>query len=206
MTDLKPDVSITQRSQGGLFDTIKEITQLENHVVSLKKRLLLESAQGFGEEQFENPSFLLVKSAEQTFAAPLKYVNEIVEMPLIMPLPNPISSIAGMVNYHGELLAVIDIEELTRGTTTPVSPSQVLLICTIEQRHLALKVDEAIEVVTMDASAITMSDSVMPGIMKSSGMLKISPVKSALILDLIWIGVGAHLGRILSSDAATPKE
>ena len=206
MTDRKQDDSSTAGIGGDLFEKIEEITLLENRIVALKKKLLLDSAQGYGEAQLENPSFLLVNSGPHTFAAPLAYVDEIVEMPLVSPLPAPVASIAGTVNYHGDLLAVVDVEELTNSVTKPISPTQVLVICTIDQRRIALKVDEALEVVTVDSSAITMSDEVMPGILKSSGLLSISPEKSALILDLMWIGIGAQLGRILSMDAATPRE
>ncbi|MBN2529782.1 MAG: chemotaxis protein CheW [Deltaproteobacteria bacterium] len=206
MTDPKRDDSRSARISGGLFDKIEEITRLENQVVNLKRQLLLDSAQGFGDEQLENPSFLLVHSGKHVFAAPLKYVDEIVEMPHIEALLNPISSIAGTVNYHGDLLAVIDVEELTTSASTPMESSQVLVICTIDHRRLALKVDEAIEVVTVAQSDITMSDTVMPGISKSSGLIKLPDNNSALILDLIWIGVGAHLGSILSEDAATPQD
>ncbi|MBN2718296.1 MAG: chemotaxis protein CheW [Deltaproteobacteria bacterium] len=206
MTDRKHDASSTARKVGSLFDKIEEITQLENQVVALKKKLLLDSAQGVGDEQLEKPSFLLVNVTGRIFAAPLIFVDEIVEMPQIQPLPAPISSIAGTVNYHGDLLAVVDVEELTTSKSGPVNASQVLVICTIDQRRVALKVDEAVEVITVDASRITMSDEVMPGILKSSGLLTISADKSALILDIMWIGIGAHLGTILSHDAATPQD
>ncbi|MBN2344091.1 MAG: chemotaxis protein CheW [Deltaproteobacteria bacterium] len=206
MTEQKPDASNSVRSAGDLFGKIEQIAELENQVLFLKKQLLMESALGAGEEQFEHPSFLLVKSKKIVFAAPLQYVDEIVEMPYISPLPRPVASVSGTVDYHGEVLAVIDIEELTTGNNTSISPTQVLVICTIDNRRLALKVDEAIEVITVEMDAITMTDKVLPGIMKSSGLLRLSNNESALILDLMWIGVGAHLGSILSDDAATPKE
>lgn len=206
MTEHKPDASPSVGSHGGLFGRIEKITQLEHEVVTLKKQLLFDSAQGTGEEQFELPSFLLVKAGTHTFAAPLKYVDEIVEMPQIQPLPTPVSTIAGTVNFHGEILAVIDVEELTTSKKRPLSASQVLVICTIDDRHFSLKVDEALEVVTVETNAITMTDNVLPGIMKSSGLLTLPANESALILNLMWIGIGAHLGAILSGDAATPKE
>ena len=206
MTERKQDDSSAVGRAGSLFEKISEITQLENQVVALKKKLLLDAAQGAGDEKLEHPSFLLLNVASHTFAAPLMYVDEIVEMPQIQPLPAPIASIAGTVNYHGDLLAVVDIEELTGTAPSPLSPSQVLVICTIDKRRVALKVDEAIEVITAKPGAITMSDDVMPGILKSSGLLTIGANKSALILDLMWIGIGAHLGSILSMDAATPQE
>jgi chemotaxis signal transduction protein len=206
VTDPKRDAAEVEPGDGNLLDKIAHITRLENEVVALKKKLLLDSAQGYGDEQLEKPSFLLINSGKNTFAAPLKYVDEIVEMPQIMPLPAPIASIAGTVNYHGDLLAVVDVEELTSETSTPISPTQVLVICTMDQRRLALKVDEALEVIIVEPNAITMSDAVMPGMLKSSGMLQLPNNQSALILDLIWIGIGAHLGSILSADAATPQE
>lgn len=206
VTENKRETPNATSGYDDLFGKINQITELEKKILDLKKKLLMDTAVGSIDEHFEHPSFLLIRSGNRTFAAPLKYVDEIVEMPMVQPLPKPVPTIAGMVNYHGELIAIIDVEELTSSTHEPISSSQVLAVCTTDERQFGLKIDEALEVITVEPSAITMTDEVLPGIVRSSGMVNINEHETALILDIMWIAVGVHLGSILVKDAATPKE
>ncbi|MBN2802551.1 MAG: chemotaxis protein CheW [Deltaproteobacteria bacterium] len=197
---------------GTVIDRVKnrvdEIKSLENEVLNLKKEILLESAQTIDQngDKNLNLSFLLLNAAGNKFAAPLKYIDEVVEIPELISLNNSIPSIAGMVNFHGELLAVIDLKALNSNSSTDINQTQMLIICTVEERKFALLIEEAIEVVTVAENNIKMSDSVMPGIIKNSGILQFKNSSPAVIIDLLWIAVGTQLAALVENDKITVAE
>jgi len=187
-----------------LSRSVREIRSLEDRLIALKRRLLMDSAGGGGTTPAD-PSFLLLRTGGQPLAAPLQHVEEVVEMPELIPLPKPVPAIAGMVNYHAEIIAVIRLDELAGAQDILPAISQVLVVCRTEGRRFALKADEALEVVTVRSEDITMTDRVLPGILRSSGMLRLDNTRTALIIDPVWISAGLHLGATLQADAATPQ-
>ncbi len=208
---MEPDKHLKNSSSiKDVINRVKQIKNLEHEIVDLKKQLLLDSAIGKQTtvSSDNNPAFLLLKTKGELLAAPLKYIEEVVEIPKLIPLPTPVPSIAGMVNYHGDLLAVIDVNLINTKNSDNTAESelnldQMLVICSVEDRKFSLLIDEAVEVISISDDHITMSDSVMPGIIKNSGILNLPNGKTAIIIDLLWIAVGTHLGTVLNNDAIT---
>lgn len=182
---------------------LQEIQELENKLVSLKQDMLVQGAIN-EDDEIEELNFLLIKVGTKTFAAPIRHIDEVIEMPAVEPLPKEMNAISGLVNYHGDYLAVIDIGELVGMGRTNISPNQSLVVCTVEPRRFALKVDETMEVVAASPKDITISEKVLPGILKNSGVLRLNDQQVALIVDISWIAVGAQLANLLCDDAATP--
>ncbi len=192
------------QKEDALTRSVREIRSLEDQLIALKQRLLMDSAGG-GTALSSDLSFLLLRTGGQPLAAPLLHVEEVVEMPELIPLPRPVPAIAGLVNYHAEIIAVIRLDELTGAPDVLPAISQVLVVCRAEGRLFALKADEALEVVTVRPEDITMTDRVLPGILRTSGMLRMDSTRTALIIDPVWISAGLHLGAALQADAATPQ-
>ena len=192
------------QKEDALTRSVREIRSLEDQLIALKQRLLMDSAGG-GTALSSDLSFLLLRTGGQPLAAPLLHVEEVVEMPELIPLPRPVPAIAGLVNYHAEIIAVIRLDELTGAPDVLPAISQVLVVCRAEGRLFALKADEALEVVTVRPEDITMTDRVLPGILRTSGMLRMDSTRTVLIIDPVWISAGLHLGAALQADAATPQ-
>jgi chemotaxis signal transduction protein len=133
-------------------------------------------------------------------------VEEVVELPALTPLHESVRTIAGLCNYHGQVVAVIDVAELSGGSRTVITSDRVLVICTVKPRTFALLVDEALEVVTAEPGAVTLADEVMTGVLRSAGVLKLPGNSTAQIVDLAWLAVGAQLAALLRTDAATPTK
>jgi chemotaxis signal transduction protein len=193
-------------SKGNIKSRIDEIRKLEEKVVNLKKSFVLESSSAFEDGIFSEPSFLLIGVKKKIFAAPLHHIDEVLEIPFIDELADRVNCIAGMVNYHGELIAVIDVEELSTKSRSYINSYQMLVICTAGDHRFALKVDEALEVVTASSDDITVSDEILPGILNSSGLLKTKVLGTVSIIDLIWISAGIHLNAVLRTDSVIPRE
>jgi purine-binding chemotaxis protein CheW len=184
--------------------SVDEIRALEAKLVGMKQDLLFSAAAVDDGSSGRSLSFLVLRAQGRLFAAPITQVDEVVELPALAPLGDAVKTIAGLCNYHGRMVAVVDVGELSGGDRTAVSPDQVLVICTVAPRTFALLVDEALEVITSEPNDVTLADEVMSGVMRSAGVLRLEGDATAQIIDLSWIAVGAQLAALLRSDAATP--
>ena len=185
---------------------VDEIRSLEAKLLGMKKELLFSAAAVDDGADSLSLGFLVVRVGDEQFAAPISQVVEVVELPALTPLGDTVRTIAGLCNYHGQVLAVVDVAELSGRPRSPVSVDRVLVVCAVEPRTFALMVDEALEVVTADPGAVTLADEVMSGVMRSAGVLRLAGNATAQIIDLAWIAVGAQLAALLSADAATPAQ
>ncbi len=193
-----------EAATGTMAERVAQIRMLEDRLVGLKQDLLLSTATVTPDTQTTDLNFLLLKIDEHTLAAPISFVEEVVEMAALTSLRKDVETVAGLLNYHGDMIAVIDVAQLVGVGKSTVDASKAMVICHIEPRTFALMVDEAIEVVTTDPDAIVISDEVLPGLLKASGILKLPDGGTAFIMDLGWLAIGAQLAGMLSADAATP--
>jgi len=177
---------------------LDEIHALEDRIASLKTTILKESSASLDDTP-DDLNFLLLHSDDRLLAAPLMYIDEVIDMPRLDPLPQPIDTVAGLLNYHGTYLAVIDVRTLVGQKVTAPDPDQAIVICTVPPRRFALKVDEALEVITAREQDISIASQVLPGVLRSTGMLRVSDRQSALILDIAWLAVGAHMIEVKST-------
>jgi chemotaxis signal transduction protein len=200
--DVAPAAAVTKEAAV----SVEEIRVLEAKILGMKKELLFSAAAVDDGAASLSLNFLLVRVEEGLFAAPISQVDEVVELPALAPLGDAVKTIAGLCNYHGQMIAVVDVAELSGGSRTEISVDRVLVICTVKPRTFALLVDEAFEVVTSEPGAVTLADEVMSGVLRSAGVLRLAGNATAQIIDLAWIAVGAQLAALLSSDAATPAK
>jgi chemotaxis signal transduction protein len=184
--------------------SVQEIRALEARLIGLKKELLFSAAAVDDGEATQSLSFLVVRVGEGYFAAPISQVDEVVELPALTPLHDNVKTIAGLCNYHGRMLAVVDLGELSGGRRTAVSSERVLVVCTVAPRSFALLADEALEVVVSEPGAVTLADEVMAGVLRSAGVLRLPGGATAQIVDLAWLAMGAQLAAMLRFDAVTP--
>jgi chemotaxis signal transduction protein len=204
-TDPK-DVTPTTAAAKSTAASVDEIRALEARLLSMKKDLLFSAATVDDGEVERSLSFLVVRVAGGLFAAPISQVDEVLEVPELTLLHEGVRTIAGLCNYHGQMLAVIDVAELSGGSPTAISAERVLVICTVAPRTFALLVDEALEVVAAEPRSVTLADEVMTGVLRSAGVLKLPDNSTAQIINLAWLAVGAQLATLLRSDAATPTK
>ena len=183
---------------------LKEIQNLEIKIVDLKRKLLHSGATICGLSEKETLHFLLLRLGDKQLALPIEYAEEVLEMPAFDSIHRINTAIAGLVNYHGELISVIDIAEMM---STPYSHSLVdrnLVICHFERRTFGIMIDDAIEVIDVPKSSVTVADSVLPGALKTAGFLSLPGDKSTAILDMGWMAIGSQLGTMLQQSVATP--
>ncbi|MBJ6799546.1 chemotaxis protein CheW [Geomonas propionica] len=94
---------------------------------------------------------LLFSAARQLFALNLQEVCEVMEPQRCYPLAGAPSHYHGLINFHGNLTALVDLAGYLRLQGRPL-PGKVLVIDT-KLAHLALKVDAVGSI--LDATSIT---------------------------------------------------
>jgi chemotaxis signal transduction protein len=182
---------------------IEEIRRLEQEIVAKKQSLMLGPSGMALDEAAEELSFLLLRAGGKLLALSITYVEEVVQMPALEATDDEMRAVAGLANYHGEVIAVIDVAEIATGKRSTLSPEMAMVISQLRPRRLGLMVDEAVDVVTVPRAALSASDEVLPGAIKAAGVLQL-PGETALVVDMLWMSLGAELANLLSGDAATP--
>ncbi len=199
-TDRNNDAAARQ----GLASKLEEIRLLEKKLIGLKHEFIEASAIPLDDEDEENEAtFLLLVNSGRLFAVPISHVDEVVQTVELTPLPEKVDGVAGLVDYHGEMMAVIDLGVLFGIPERPMSADLIMLICTSEILRFAVIVDEVSDVVSVSSENIHVADEVLPGALRALGVLKNNDDR-ALILDVLSIILSIQLDRLRTSVAPPP--
>jgi purine-binding chemotaxis protein CheW len=187
----------------GIAASIGEIRELELRLAGLRRALLAGGApRTDGEEGASGFELLVVRSGDHLLALSLAFVEEVVQMPALAPVPGGGRALAGLVDYHGEVLAVIDLGRLVGGQPTPVVRSQSLVICEVGGRRLAVQVGEVVDVASVAGARVRVTEELLPGALRTAGVVTIDGVTAHLI-DLAWIAMGTELADIVAADGTS---
>ena len=101
------------------------------------------------------PSLLLFTLDGQRFALPLAQVRETVRAVAITPLAGAPGVIEGIVDVRGTVTPVLDLRRRFGLPPRAVSPDEHLVLATAGSRPVALRVDQATDVVALPDEAVT---------------------------------------------------
>ncbi len=174
-----PDVA-----PGPTADRIGEIRALEAKLTELKRELLQSPASSFQGGSGEAIDFVLLSVGEDLLALPVGYLREMVPTAALSPLPDAASAVAGLLNYHGEMLVVINLGEILGAPIDPLSTEKALAVCSLDGFGFALLADEATDVVAVRREEIRIAEQVMPGAFRAVGLFETGG-RTAVIAD-IW--------------------
>ena len=105
---------------------------------------------------------VVFKLDEARGALPVRQVVGLLRMVASVSLPGAPRSIEGLVNYHGEILPVLDVRTRLGGKPTPARPSQALVVARREGRKCAFRVDSVEGLRQLSAAAIQDADRMSP--------------------------------------------
>ncbi len=180
--------------QKELKEWLFEIRSLEDKLIELKRELVRQAAIPSEDSEREDDStFLLLQASSTLLAAPISYIEEVVQIPQMSRLPSEVWGVAGLIDYHGEMIAVIDLSELIGAPKTSINADKALVICHLNPLRFALLVDEATDVHTISYKEIQVAEQVLPGVLKAAGVLKVGS-DTAIILDMWSIALAAQVG------------
>lgn len=92
---------------------------------------------------------LLVRSGSRNAAIPLGYVIEIVPACEVSPAPGLPEHVAGVLNYHGTVLPVVDLARVLLEPASRLNPRQRFIICSCGKGRVVLLTDQVGEMVNI---------------------------------------------------------
>jgi purine-binding chemotaxis protein CheW len=128
-------------------------------------------------------ALLTFETADRRFAVPASLVLEVVRAVAISPLPKSPPIVEGIINYRGTLVPVLDIRQRFGLAPLPLAPEQHFLIVLTDSRPVALRVDRALDLVSIEESLIQPVDPIAPGSEYVAGLAKL-PDGLLIIHDL----------------------
>ncbi|MFB4210811.1 chemotaxis protein CheW [Shouchella sp. JSM 1781072] len=96
---------------------------------------------------------LLFTVGEQDYGMHLQNLLSIEPVNGIASVPNTAKVIEGVVLVRGELIAVVDMNQILNGTKATITRHSRLLICTSQEKDVALLVDQASDILRVEAEA-----------------------------------------------------
>jgi len=91
----------------------------------------------------------------QRYAVPADQVVRVVRMVAVTPLPGAPAVVEGVVDVHGTMVPVFDLRVRAGLSARAIHPSQHLIVLRGLDRYVAVRVDDAADVVSVDEADIT---------------------------------------------------
>jgi purine-binding chemotaxis protein CheW len=97
-------------------------------------------------EQLDFPKFLRFNIGKEHFALSLLSVREVISLKDITPLPGTPAFIAGIVNYRGEILSIVNFKILMQLTERGLTEMNKIMVMENETMRFGVLVDGVSEV------------------------------------------------------------
>ena len=110
-----------------------------------------EKSQEISEELMDR--YLLFRIGEESFAVPLSYVMEIVNIQSITVIPNVPDYVKGIVNLRGRVFPVIDLRLKLGMEEREYDDKTSIVMIDINEERIGLIIDLVIEVRTIESTA-----------------------------------------------------
>ena len=110
---------------------------------------------------------------DRRFAIPLSAVKRIERIVAITPLPKAPDIVVGIINFHGQVIPVVDIRSRFNMTSRPLELNDQLLIIQTGARSIAFIVDYVDAVLDTSQDQCADAGSVLPGIEYVRGVVKL---------------------------------
>ncbi|MCP3933720.1 MAG: chemotaxis protein CheW [Bacteroidetes bacterium] len=119
----------------------------EEDLLLLRKRAIQLANERQSNEKKANDLFLQINLGnDEHYGIPYKYMDEILHLIPITPIPQADDIISGVIFYHGELIAVLNLSKMLNVSENmnEAMASPELIIVTVEKMQIALFVNEVI--------------------------------------------------------------
>lgn len=157
----------------------------------------------------EQRSYVTFRLVNQTFALPIEPIAQIVEMVRVTTLPHAPYSVAGIINWHGVLVPVLNLSvHLGAADHLPTWRSHVILV-EFEGHYVGLIVDEVLDVIRLTRQQISLPSEIFPvGLSESvhliEGLARL-PDHLILLLDLHQLFVRGTLDLVELTANLSPE-
>jgi purine-binding chemotaxis protein CheW len=122
---------------------------------------------------------VIVELEGQRYGLRADAVREIVRAATITPLPNAPAVVEGVINVRGSVVAVLDLRRRFGLPARALDPSEYFALARAGDREVALRVDRAIELVSVDPAAV---DRAEPILRRSRYLAGVAKLDDGLVL------------------------
>ena len=139
-----------------------------------------------GEQQSSSgtPTAVVVATLDELHCGlPVSAVLEITRSVAITPLPSAPRGVEGVVDYHGEVIPVIDLRDRLGLPPRPVHPSEHFIIANTGARTVGMRVDAAAALLEVAAADIVAAERVIQGARPVAGIAR-TPKGLVLLQDM----------------------
>lgn len=107
---------------------------------------------------------LLFEVHEQRYGLAVADVREVLRAVALTPLPRAPTVIEGIINLRGAIVPVLDLRRRFQLPLRPIEPDDQLIVALAGRRVVALRVDRALGLGVIEASAVDRAEAVLPGV------------------------------------------
>jgi purine-binding chemotaxis protein CheW len=116
---------------------------------------------------------VLVELDGQRYGLRADAVREVVRAVTITTLPNAPVVVEGIINVRGAVVAVLDLRRRFELPARPLDPSEYFVLARAGDRDVALRVDRATELVSLDPADIDQAEQVLSRSRYVAGVAKL---------------------------------
>jgi len=120
----------------------------------------------------KNSKLLLFRLSTLGFGIPLKDIKKVIQIVEITPLPEMPKYILGIINFHGEILPVINLSYLFNIYQKEAEVSDRMIIAKTKTKKLALVAQHVEDVIDIDSNDITSPEDIVYGTNFLQGVIK----------------------------------
>ena len=114
----------------------------------MAEELVEELEEGL-EEDSQKGKFMTFQTGKEFFGISINYVNEIIVMQPIAPIPEVEDYIEGLINLRGKIIPVIDIRKRFKMNAVDYTDRTCIIVLDIKSTTIGLIVDKIAEVDTI---------------------------------------------------------
>lgn len=126
---------------------------------------------------------LEIEISGQRYGIPTSDIMEIVRAATLVNLPKVPPIVEGILNFHGRVVPVLDIRKRFRLPAKQIEHTDHLIVVRAGARLVALRADQATEILRLDPADIVDTAKVAPNVQYVTGVAKL-PDGLLLIHDL----------------------
>lgn len=115
---------------------------------------------------------VLVRLDDRRYAFRLDDVIEIQRMVAVRPLPDAPAIVEGVIDIRGRIVAVLDVRSRFGHPPREPSPRDRLVIARTSDRHVAMRVDDAIGIEHIGPQDVDTSIADLPGVGRVAGIAR----------------------------------
>ncbi|MGA2395570.1 MAG: chemotaxis protein CheW [Candidatus Lustribacter sp.] len=117
--------------------------------------------------------FVIVELDGQRYGLRADAVHEVVRAATITPLPNAPVLVEGIINVRGAVIAVLDIRRRFGLPARALDPSQYFILARAGDRDVALRVDRAVDLVSLDPAEVDRAEPILSRSRHVAGIAKL---------------------------------